>query len=371
MAPTATRRRRRRARSTARSPSRRGSTTCASGSPKRTLNSSTLGPSVGQHEPGVQHAAVVDAPATELVERRLHQIARPAVSARSGPTAGTGEYAPIPPVLGPSVAVADALVVLRRCAAAPRVRPSARHSSDTSGPRKPSSITTRRPASPKARPDELGPHVVDGLVDRRRDEHPLARRQPVGLHDVAAGARRPQVLVRGVDVAGGERPMAGRRDAGSRRARPSSTPSSPRGGLRRRPVRPPGGRAARRRSASPATRGSSGPITYRSASSSSARRRHRARDAGVPGRDDHLGRASRAPRPARAPDRREPTTQTAHQANCTYWSRPGPVPDEADGHADLALHEVEVAASLAGQVGHLATGAEVGAASRAARRRPG
>ena len=39
----------------------RGSTTWDSGSPKRTLYSITLGPSGGEHEPGVEHAAVVDA----------------------------------------------------------------------------------------------------------------------------------------------------------------------------------------------------------------------------------------------------------------------------------------------------------------------
>jgi hypothetical protein len=36
------------------------------------------------------------------------------VGTSSGPIPGTGEYEPMPPVIGPAVAVEDALVVLRR-----------------------------------------------------------------------------------------------------------------------------------------------------------------------------------------------------------------------------------------------------------------
>src|SRR5205823_1909876 len=78
----------------------RGRMACVSGSPKRTLNSSTRGPS-----------AVIISPAYrtpwKATPRRLSSsntgwcTAAQSSAARPEPIAGTGEYEPIPPVLGP------------------------------------------------------------------------------------------------------------------------------------------------------------------------------------------------------------------------------------------------------------------------------
>ena len=53
----------------------RGSTACVSGSPKRTLNSSTLGPSASDHQPGVEDA--VEGGARARPSRRASAGARP------------------------------------------------------------------------------------------------------------------------------------------------------------------------------------------------------------------------------------------------------------------------------------------------------
>ena len=221
----------------------------------------------------------------------------------------------------------------------------------------PSSITTRRPASPKARPDSLDLTSSTASSIDAVTSTPLPAASP-SVFTTYGGAR-----LRRYSCAASTSPAVNVRWRAVGTPAPSSTsfihsfepsrraPSAP-GPTTRRP-------AARRRSASPATRGSSGPITYRSASSSSAGAGTEPGMPGFPGVTTTSAerRSTSASACSRPP---EPTTQTAHQANCTYWSRPGPVPDEAHGHPDLALHEVEVAASLAGQVGHLAAGAQIG-----------
>ena len=140
--------------------SSRGSTTWASGSPKRTLYSSTFGPVGGEHEPGVEHAAVVDAAPAQLVERGLHERRRPAPRRRSSPTAGDRRVRAHAAGVGPGVAVADALEVLRRrqrhdaCGRRPgtAARPPGRR-----GPPRSRRV---RPASPKAAPDSLASDVA-------------------------------------------------------------------------------------------------------------------------------------------------------------------------------------------------------------------
>src|SRR5262249_14252901 len=73
-------------------------------------------------------------------------------STTSAPMNGTGEYAPMPPVFGPS---SRSNARLWSCAAPmndARV-PSHNANTDSSGPTNPSSITHVRPASPNASPD--------------------------------------------------------------------------------------------------------------------------------------------------------------------------------------------------------------------------
>ena len=123
----------------------------------------------------------------------------------------------MPPVFGPGVAVADPLEVLGR-RQRDRRPPSHTANTDTSGPVRPSSITTRRPASPNAAPGQLVPHVVLGLGQRLGDEHALAGGQPVGLHDVEAG-ERAQERERRLDVR--ERLVAGGGHAGGGQRAPS------------------------------------------------------------------------------------------------------------------------------------------------------
>ena len=73
------------------------------------------------------------------------------MTARSsaGVTSGDGEYAPMPPVLGP---VSPSPRRLWSCddASGTTVSPSVTAMNDTSSPARNSSITTRRPASPNA-----------------------------------------------------------------------------------------------------------------------------------------------------------------------------------------------------------------------------
>ena len=82
---------------------------CVSGSPSRQLNSSTRGaPCVVDH-----HARVQEARCTACPRRPCRAIAG-AITSRMiractvGVTTGAGEYAPMPPVFGPAVAVAQA-----------------------------------------------------------------------------------------------------------------------------------------------------------------------------------------------------------------------------------------------------------------------
>ena len=76
---------------------------CVSGSPKRQLNSSTRGPSAGQHQPGVEHADERRAAPRELARATgAHGRARRGPSTSSSESRGTGEYEPMPPVFGPS-----------------------------------------------------------------------------------------------------------------------------------------------------------------------------------------------------------------------------------------------------------------------------
>ncbi len=195
----------------------------------------------------------------------------------------------MPPVLGPASPSRARLKSWAGARATARW-PSQRASSDSSGPVMPSSTTTVGPASPKAPPAELGPHVGLGLGERRRvTRTPLPAASPSVFTTHGAGSAAEEGDG-GVGL--GRRRPCGRPSGRRRRPRPpSSTPSSPRAGPRRRRGRRPGGRRPAARSARPSTSGASGPMTERSASSALGARR-RAGDAG----GGHARRCPASPR---------------------------------------------------------------------------
>ena len=88
------------------SPSRsersRGRIACVSGSPKRTLNSSTLNPGRAHHQPRVQDAVERRSDGARARRAPAGGLRAQISAARASSTAGTGEYEPMPPVFGPS-----------------------------------------------------------------------------------------------------------------------------------------------------------------------------------------------------------------------------------------------------------------------------
>ena len=132
-------------------PRSRGTSACVSGSPQRALNSSTLGPSVGQHQPGVQAAA----------ERRCRggPARRSPGGARCATTSSTSSAGrrPAPASSSPCRRCwgrgrRRAARLWSRAGASGSTRsPSHSASIDTSAPSSRSSISTRAPAPPKRR----------------------------------------------------------------------------------------------------------------------------------------------------------------------------------------------------------------------------
>ncbi len=246
----------------------------------------------------------------------------------------------MPPVLGPSVAVADALEVLGggeghgAGAVADRQHRELGAGEALLDHDGAAGVPERLARQVLAR-SRLGPRRGLG------DQHALAGGQAVGLDHVEPG-QRVEEGERGLDL--GEGAVAGRWAPRPRPAPPSSTPWTPRAGRRRRRARTPGGR--RPAAGRPARR----PAAPRARSRRGRRRRPRGRavdragDARVARGDHHLG-CGRAPRPARARARRDPTTQTfigrlcprsavavAGQASkWRNWSRPGPTPTRVIG----------------------------------------
>ena len=118
------------------------STTCVSGSPKRALNSITFGPAGGERQPDVEQAGERRAPAAHLGQRRLdHRRPSRRRPGRRRPrqrrvrTHAAGVRA--------GVAVADPLEVLGRQQRYAPPSPSVTTNSETSGPSRYSSMTTR------------------------------------------------------------------------------------------------------------------------------------------------------------------------------------------------------------------------------------
>ena len=257
----------------------------------------------------------------------------------------------MPPVFGPGVAVADALEVLRRRERRPRRRDRrrTRTSSESSGPVRPSSITSGAAGVAERRARQVGAHRVARVGERLGDEHALARGEAVGLHDVGAaaasrGTRAPrprrrhrtrawravgtpaaastsfihafEPSSRAAVGAGPEREPA----PGPRPRRPRRRRAAPRGRRRR------GRRRARRRAARPRPDRRRRPDAARDARRSPGCRARR------PPRSTLGERA--APTPARARARRAPTTRTSSRAIRRLEQRPHDASGRAPGPTD-------------------------------------
>ena len=112
--------------------SSRASTTCVSGSPKRALNSTTFSPD------DVSASPTYRTPENGVPRRAISAIVGRATrsttsSTRSAGAHGSGEYAPMPPVLGPS---SPSCARLKSCAGTSGTTsmPSDRTNSEISGP---------------------------------------------------------------------------------------------------------------------------------------------------------------------------------------------------------------------------------------------
>ena len=187
-------RRGRRARSRAcsrssRSERRRGSTTCVSGSPKRALNSSTRG-AVGGRASARRRGRRGTACRGRAARRSpAGGRSRRSRSSSCGSISATGENAPMPPVFGPGVAVADALEVAR---GRERQRPLAvaqREHATARRRRRNSSTSTGW--SPKRRCSSIATSARARLRLVGGDHDALAGRQPVGLDHRRVGGRSP------------------------------------------------------------------------------------------------------------------------------------------------------------------------------------
>ena len=117
------------------------STTCVSGSPKRALNSTTRVPLHVSASPAYSR------PANGVPRRRISstvgcRTSRSVSSTRVAGAQDSGAYAPMPPVFGPS---SPSATRLKSCAGSSgtTVVPSVIANSETSGPSRYSSITTR------------------------------------------------------------------------------------------------------------------------------------------------------------------------------------------------------------------------------------
>ena len=174
-----------------------------------------LGAVGGQHEPGVEHAAVVDAAAAQLLDQRqdggVHER-RPSRRVHVGHRRVGAHAAGV----GPGVAVADALEVLRR---------DERHGARAVAEDEQRALLAHEPlldhdvapgvAEGGAR--QLGRDVGAGLVEGLRHQHALAGGQAVGLDhpgpgqrlEVVQGGGRPRARRRWRSAPSGRRPRRG------------------------------------------------------------------------------------------------------------------------------------------------------------------
>ena len=175
---------------------------------------------------------------------------------RSSSTEGTGEKAPIPPVLGPRSPSSARLKSWAGARGASR-RPSQSTSSEHSGPVSPSSTTTRRPASPKADPDSLATTSASASARESVTSTPLPAASPSVLTTHGPGRVRRKATASPTSEKAPNRAVGTPASASisfMKAFEPSSRAPSAPGPKTSFP-------AARNRSARPSTRGASGPIT--------------------------------------------------------------------------------------------------------------
>ena len=155
---------------------------CVSGSPKRQLNSSTLGvPSGCDHDAGVQEAEVRRAFARERRDRGQHHLAHDALVHRRGHDR-RGRIGAHAAGVRAVVAVAQALVVLRR---RERQHGAAVDHRDEAGFLALEEFldddARRRPR--RSWPANMSSRGLHGFVGGRADHHALAGGEAVGLDD--------------------------------------------------------------------------------------------------------------------------------------------------------------------------------------------
>src|SRR5512132_4406545 len=123
-------------------PSRRGSSDCVSGSPKRQLNSSTRGPFSGSITPANSAPRNGESRRASSARTGLWIVSTSSLTS----TPGAGEYEPIPPVFGPT---SPSKARLKSCTAGSGTAftPSESAHTDTSGPSSSSSITSGWPSA--------------------------------------------------------------------------------------------------------------------------------------------------------------------------------------------------------------------------------
>ena len=143
---------------------------------------------LADHQAGEQHALEGAALGLHRRDRRLDDLApSPARRSRASPP-GPANRRPCRRCSA-RVAVADALVILRRGKSQSALSPSLSAKKEASSPSRNSSITASAPAAPKAA-GEHGVHGLFRLGERHGDDHALAGGEPVGLdHDRRALSR--------------------------------------------------------------------------------------------------------------------------------------------------------------------------------------
>ena len=252
-------------------------------------------------------------------------------------------------MLGP---VSPSPTRLKSCAGSRATARTPSHSAntDTSGPGHPLLDHDGAPGLAEGFAGELGAHVRLGVRQVTGDQHPLARGQPVRLHDVGGDHRaqeRDGVVGVGEDAVprGGH---AGRHrqllhvGLGALHLRTVGTGAEHHLPLRSQDV----GQAVHE-----------GLLwsDHEEVGVQLLRRRvDGSWDPGVARGDDHVGRAPEDEREARlataGSDHDDPHGLVSHALSWTYWSRPGPTPEQADRDADLLLEagHVVLAPSVAG-----------------------
>ena len=159
-----------------RSPSTSGSTTCASGSPNRTLNSITFGPDAREHEAAIEEAAIRVALGAHAGNHGRDYLVEDAALERRVAERAGGEGAHAARVRT-VVPVEDALVILRR-AEGHHALAVAQHEVRQLAPSRHSSITTRAPASPKRRSRIIAVTVASAVAASAATTTPLPAARP-------------------------------------------------------------------------------------------------------------------------------------------------------------------------------------------------